>query len=94
MSHYWKAEVTVTGVPLVTEDESEAVVKSFPGWGGLRKDADKDEVSLFWRFANGSPDIWDAIERASATWRGAVGHIESAIDPVCTDFRVQKVDEL
>lgn len=94
MSHYWKAEVTVTGVTVITPAEFEAVMNSLPGEGGLDRPAKRRWVHLFWRWSNKSPDIWDAVEQASAVWRGAVAHIESAVDPVCTDFRVYQVNEL
>lgn len=94
MNHFWKAEVTVSGVPVVTDEECESVMASLPGAGILSRRSGTDEIVLTWRFANASPDIWDAVEQVSARWRGAVGHIESAVDPVCTDFHVLRVQEL
>jgi hypothetical protein len=88
--HHWKAEVTVTGIPVVTEEELESANSVIHGV--LGHDKSRDELTLIWRFTNGSPDISDAIEQASAAWRMAVEHVEGAYDPVCTDFRVRRVE--
>lgn len=92
MSHAWKAQVAVTGVHVVAEKEFEQVLALAPAV--IRLDTHNGVLHLLWRFVNGSPDINDAIDQASATWREAVSLIESATDPVCTDFRVQRVEEL
>jgi hypothetical protein len=93
MPHGWKAEVTVTGVSTVTDEEHESVLASLPGGGLLVKTEGADEIQLDWLFETRSLDMWEAIERASAAWRGAVAHIESATDPECTDFRVYWMKE-
>lgn len=86
--HDWSATVTVTGVPLVTHDEMEQVAALAPGVVSHNKE--KGELVLLWQFSNNSPDINDAWRKAADTWRQAVERIESAYDPVCTDFHVRQ----
>lgn len=92
MTHYWRAEVAVTGVHAVTDDEFERVNDAIKGV--IRLDTLNGVLHLKWRFANGSPNINDAMTQASAAWREAVDLIENAADPVCTDYRVHRVEEL
>lgn len=92
MTHFWKAEVTVTGVHALTDNEFEQVHGTIPAV--LRLDAPGGALHMTWRFASDSPDISVAMTQASAGWRKAVGLIENAADPVCTDFRVRRVEEL
>ncbi len=90
--HHWKAEVTVSGVPVVTDEEYERVQSVISGV--TRHETGVDDLNLTWRFTNGSPEMADAITQASATWQEVIEYVESAIDPACTDFRVRRVMEV
>lgn len=91
-AHFWKAEVAVTGVHAVADHEFEQLHAALPAV--FRLDTHSGTLHLTWRFANDSPDISDAMSQASAAWREAVDLIENAADPVCTDYRVRRVDEM
>lgn len=87
----WKAEVRITGVLGVTEDDSEAMLRIIHGvvaHDGL------NELTLAWRFTLGSEDINDAIAHASHQWHTALKRSRlvqlSGITPQCVDFRVQQ----
>jgi hypothetical protein len=92
MTHHWKAEVTVTGVPLVTEEEFGLMFSILSGL--IQHESETGVLVLTWRFENNDPHVQYAIDEVSSKWRTALAHVESATDPVCTNFRVYQVDGL
>jgi hypothetical protein len=92
VTYLWQAEVTVAGVPSVTEEEFELMRGVIPGL--VEYEADTGDLLLTWLLKNGDPHIQYAIDEVSSKWRTALAHVESAPDPVCTDFRVYQVSSL
>ena len=89
MTTFWEAEVTITGVPSVTEDEAHKVFTVLSG--ALRHNAPMGTLTFRWRFDTDLSDITGAVAIAVATWRSAIRLIASAENPRCRDFRVREV---
>jgi hypothetical protein len=89
----WKAEVIISGVLSVTEDDLEAMLAVVPGV--ISHNAGTGELAMVWRFGEGAA-VAAAIERASYAWRAALGNASGieAISPdvMCTDFRVCRAE--
>ena len=87
----WRAEVIIAGVPPVTDSDREAMLAVVPGV--ISYNGQTQDLTLTWRFSEGAT-ITAAIERASYTWRAALGNASGiqalSPDTVCTDFRVYR----
>lgn len=96
MAHYWKAEVTVTGVSAVTEDDVRAMYAVAPML--IRYDSDSSCLFMSWRFEAETRSVSSAVTRA---WNrvldvvaAAPGISSSDLELRCSDFRVLWVDGL
>lgn len=91
----WKAEVTVTGVPLATDTERVAMIGRIRPGGVVSYDASSGTLYMVWRFGDESMLVGAAMSSASYTYRAVldlVSGIETlSVPPVCTDFRVHLV---
>ena len=92
MTHVWKAEVAVTGVRAISDEEFERVLATVPAV--IELNTHNGTLHMTWRFTTSSPDAWDAVGHAGDIWRKAVKLLAGATDPTCTDFRVHRVEEL
>lgn len=94
--YFWKAEVTLAGIPSLSEEDALAMQEVMPMI--IRYEANSSRLFLSWRFVTGTQIAMAAIELTRYTMGRAFGVVlgEEGVlpDATCTDFRVYRVDSL